>query len=161
MKRWLIYAGAVAVTVIMAVAALRLVGSEQAGAPGSSELETAQVTRQTLEVEETFRGDLGYGDPYALISTAWGVVTWVPEEGTILSPGDVAFRVDNKPVFLAQGSLPMYRDLSWGLKGDDVRQLQRFLADAGHSVKVTGTFDWVSKVSDAVRRRVRSTGTTS
>jgi peptidoglycan hydrolase-like protein with peptidoglycan-binding domain len=93
---------------------------------------TDAVTRRTLEHTEEFTGSLGYGDGFALPGQASGVVTWVPEKGTILRPGDLLYRVDERPTYWTRGGVPMYRALERGSEGTDVEQLQRYLQDGGY-----------------------------
>ncbi|MDX3851711.1 hypothetical protein [Streptomyces sp. AK02-01A] len=47
--------------------------------------------------------------------------------------GSVLLEVSGRPVFVLPGDIPAYRDLRSGLHGDDVRQLQRALAQLGHA----------------------------
>ncbi len=92
---------------------------------------TDTVRRQTLQQSEEFTGSLGYGDQFALPGMATGTVTWVPEEESILQPGDLLYRVDNRPTYWTRGVIPMYRELSSGTTGADVEQLQLFLQSEG------------------------------
>ncbi len=94
--------------------------------------ETATVTRRTLQQTEEFEATVGYGSKFALPGAAQGTVTWVPEEGTILQPGDMLYKVNEKPTYWTQGEVPMYRTLERGDKGADVEQLQRFLHNGGY-----------------------------
>ncbi|MDX1658511.1 MAG: peptidoglycan-binding protein [Nitriliruptorales bacterium] len=64
---------------------------------------------------------------------AVGVVTSVViGPGTPADAGNVAFTVDLRPVVIAQGEVPMFRELRVGDEGPDVEQLQSFLAATGH-----------------------------
>ena|GEM_PF-152405 len=79
-----------------------------------------------------------------------GMVTAInlPTSG-IVKAGDVLLSVDLKPVVVAQGSVPAFRELSAGVSGDDVRQLQAFLQAAGYlDAKPDGQFR--SATADAV-----------
>jgi peptidoglycan hydrolase-like protein with peptidoglycan-binding domain len=93
----------------------------------SPAIATDTVTRRTLEHTEEFDGSLGYGDQFALPGYANGTVSWVPEKGTVLRPGDMLYKVDEKPTYWARGEVPMYRELASGSEGADVEQLQRYL----------------------------------
>ena len=90
------------------------------------------VTRQTLREAEEFTGSLGYGERFALPGQVLGTVTWLPDEGAVLRPGDLLYRVDERPTYWSRGELPMYRSLASGSEGVDVEQLQRFLQDEGY-----------------------------
>lgn len=87
-----------------------------------------------------------------------GTVTAVPtESGDLLDAGDVLYYVDLRPVTLATGAVPSFRDLGYGTKGDDVTQLQSFLITAGF---LSGTADGVfgAATDKAVRSWQRSLG---
>jgi len=55
----------------------------------------------------------------------------LPTSG-VINAGDVLMSVDLRPVVVAQGSVPAFRDLGVGVSGDDVRQLQGFLQAGGY-----------------------------
>lgn len=44
-----------------------------------------------------------------------------------IKAGDVLFTVDLRPAVVAKGATPAFRDLSYGVRGPDVRQLRQFL----------------------------------
>jgi hypothetical protein len=58
--------------------------------------------------------------------------TWLPGAGRVIRQGQVLYRVNNgTPVFLLYGRVPAWRDLSAGVHGADVRQLNRALVGLG------------------------------
>jgi peptidoglycan hydrolase-like protein with peptidoglycan-binding domain len=59
-------------------------------------------------------------------------VTWLPAPGTRVRRGQPLLRVDDEPVVLLYGALPMYRPLAAGVKGADVKQLESNLAALGY-----------------------------
>ncbi|MFT3889539.1 MAG: hypothetical protein QM713_15450 [Arachnia sp.] len=61
--------------------------------------------------------------------------------GTQLESGDLAFRVDDQPVWALATDVPLWRDLKLGDTGSDVASLQRELARIGLRVKVTEDLD--------------------
>ena len=64
-----------------------------------------------------------------------GVVTAVDRAvGDTLSPGSVPFRVNGRPVFVLEGTFPLYRDIGPGDEGDDVLALQKGLLAAGYAL---------------------------
>jgi hypothetical protein len=71
-----------------------------------------------------------------------GVVTTVELDSTSsVGPGDILFTVDLRPVVVAEGVVPSFRDLSQGAKGADVAQLQVLLAGLGfYAGEVDGSF---------------------
>ncbi len=110
---------------------------------GGGEMASDTVTRQTLQQAEEFSGSLGYGESFSLPGQAAGTVTWVPDKGAVLRPGDLLYKVDERSTYWAQGDLPMYRSLGSGSEGVDVEQLQQFLKDQdylGTDFEVDGKF---------------------
>jgi peptidoglycan hydrolase-like protein with peptidoglycan-binding domain len=93
-----------------------------------------EVERRTLTDTERVSGELGYDEAQQVSADqADGVLTWLPAEGRTLRAGDVAYRVDEEPVVLLTGRLPLYRELSYGVDdGKDVRQLERNLERLGY-----------------------------
>jgi len=94
---------------------------------------TAKVTRTTLVETKTVSGTLGYGDPVPISAAGSGTLTWVAPVGSTVKRGQALFRVDERPVVVLYGSLPLYRALRDGTKGRDVRQLERNLAALGRT----------------------------
>ncbi|WP_285727088.1 peptidoglycan-binding domain-containing protein [Psychromicrobium xiongbiense] len=77
----------------------------------------------------------------ALIAKA-GYVTNAPlGSGSTINDGDVALEVNGDPVFALTWPFPAYRDLTDGLSGPDVVQLQKSLAGLGYQQSGTGVFD--------------------
>jgi len=102
---------------------------------------TVKVTRQTLVEAVTLPGVLGYGPATPVTSAAAGTVTWLPDIGTTVRRGGPLLRADDRPVILLYGALPMYRTLSAGLSGADVKQFERNLSLLGYrDVVVDDTF---------------------
>ncbi|TDC13975.1 peptidoglycan-binding domain-containing protein [Actinomadura bangladeshensis] len=108
----LIAAAAVVVAAVAAVGALGLGGGGGEGPdapPRAGSL--VPVTRATLTERTRVDGRLGYGTEMPLPLKATGTVTWLPEPGTVVRRGGTLLRVDDRPVVLLYGSLPMYRAL--------------------------------------------------
>ncbi|MCS0638520.1 peptidoglycan-binding protein [Streptomyces sp. LP05-1] len=112
-RRTALIASAVVVVAAVAVAgALGLGGGGDEGPavpPRSGSL--VPVTRETLTERTTVDGELGYGTELPLPVKAVGTVTWLPEQGSTVGRGGTLLRVDDRPVILLYGTLPMYRDL--------------------------------------------------
>lgn len=135
---------------------------------------TTTVQRQDLTQSETINGTVGKGAAFGLPIQANGIVTWAPKSGKKLAGGDVILRVDNRPITLAQGKMPLYRELRLVSEGErdaagerlgaqsgrDVTQLQRFLRRAGFrdngQLKVDGKFG--ASTARAVKAWQRSVG---
>lgn len=95
----------------------------------------AQVTKGSLSARTQENGTLGYAGDYQVVNKASGTVTKLPGLGQVVDQGKVLYRVDGKPVVLLQGAVPLYRDLSWGMQGTDVRQLNAALVALGYATK--------------------------
>ncbi len=111
---------------------------------------TDTVSRRTLQQTEEFKGSLGYGDQFALPGNTQGTVSWVPEKGTLLQPGDQLYKVDEKPTFWTRGEVPMYRELSSGSEGADVEQLQRYLQEGEYlstDIEIDGKFGGATRTA--------------
>jgi hypothetical protein len=132
--RW-VTAGAAAVGVGLAAAAV----AGAFGQPGSSAASsdsvphtgTATVTRQTLTAQTQVNATLADAGSYSLVNQATGTLTTLPATGQVVSQGQVAYRVSGSPVVLLYGNVPAYRDLSEGLTGPDVTELNGDLVALG------------------------------
>ncbi|MFJ7960219.1 peptidoglycan-binding protein [Streptomyces sp. NPDC096319] len=100
------------VTAVAVVGALGLGGDGDGGSTAPPRAgSTVAVARTTLVERTTVDGTLGYGTEIPLPAKASGTVTWLPEAGTVAERGDTLLRVDDRPVVLLYGTLPMYREL--------------------------------------------------
>ncbi|NOX32049.1 MAG: peptidoglycan-binding protein [Actinobacteria bacterium] len=127
--------------------------------------DTAAVRRGDLSSEREFRATVSFGDSWTITTAATGTITQQNPVGTTVDFGESLVRVDDKPLFLARGAMPMFRELSKVdtsardangkrpklLTGPDVSQLQRFLLEggfhAGERLEVDGTFGAVTEVA--------------
>jgi peptidoglycan hydrolase-like protein with peptidoglycan-binding domain len=105
-----------ALLVVAAVAVVGALGLGGGGAEDGSSApprsgSTVPVTRATLTERTTVDGQLGYGTEIPLPVKATGTVTWLPAESRTVQRGGTLLRVDDRPVVLLYGTLPMYRDL--------------------------------------------------
>lgn len=107
--------------------------------PPPASLITVEVERTELIADVIIRADIGYDEPTPLYlsgalgnPTAIQVVTSAPERGAELIEGSVAIEIAGRPVFLLQGSLPVYRDLRPQDRGPDVEQLETVLVRLGY-----------------------------
>ncbi len=93
---------------------------------------TSAVEIKTLSRKQEFNADLGFGKTRDLFAQGDGTLTWVPDIGVEIKPGEVVWEIDRQPVIYMPGDLPMYRDLYKGVKkGDDILQLEEFLIAEG------------------------------
>lgn len=84
-------------------------GGKPSSAPAGA---TAAVTRGTLQQAQTLTGQLGYGAPTTVTGHGTGTVTWLPSSETTVGRGRQLYRVDDRPVVLLYGALPLYRTLT-------------------------------------------------
>jgi len=135
-----------------ALAFARWDGDAEASDEEPAAREVGEVERRTLTDAERVSGDLGYDEARQVAADrADGVLTWLPAEGRALEAGDVAYRVDEEPVVLLTGRLPLYRDLSYGVdNGADVRQLERNLKRLGYDPGTVNN-EFTGYTEDAVR----------
>jgi peptidoglycan hydrolase-like protein with peptidoglycan-binding domain len=126
-------AGAV-VAAVAALLALSGVFDMAAGSDGEQVgTATATVARRDLVQRSTVAGTLGYGDARTIINYRRGTITSLPEEGSLLRPGAVLYRVNERPIVLFSGSQPAWRALAEGVSdGRDVRQLEGNLGTLGY-----------------------------
>jgi putative peptidoglycan binding protein len=119
--------------VAAAVTVFNLPDAQSSQKPSSSlPAKTAEITKGTLVDSESHDGTLSHGESITLAAHSSGTVTRLPATGAILTRGKSLYRIDNKPVILLYGSMPAYRTLSSGVKGADVRQLERNLWALGY-----------------------------
>ncbi len=160
-------AGVVAVTVFGA-GAIAVASSDDTSNEATTEtvvkrVSTEKITRGNLSEKKEEVGVIDHGDPWVAPIQAQGVVTKSLAKGTEVEAGQPLIWVANKPVVLAIGETPLYRDLelmSKRLKGDDVKQLQTFLVEQGFNDKkrlvADGTFGTHTKA--AVKAWQKSVG---
>jgi peptidoglycan hydrolase-like protein with peptidoglycan-binding domain len=112
-------------------------GDHPAAAAPAPASNTEKVEQGELSALVSGAGTLTYrarsdGSPYAVVNQAGGVYTQLPDAGNKVSCGGVLYRVDNRPVVLLCGAVPVYRALHVGVTGPDVRQLNRNLHRLGY-----------------------------
>jgi Putative peptidoglycan binding domain len=139
-RRWL---GWIAVVAVVVVAA-GLGGAEAAGVfrPQKSGVSnsgyataTVAVTRGSLTEQTQESGTLGSAGSYSVVvpGSGAGTFTWLPQAGSVIGQGQVLYDVDETPVVLLYGGVPAYRDLSEGMTGGDVRELNTDLVRLGYA----------------------------
>ena len=133
-------AGGVVLVVVATVAAIGGFGSSSSEEDEQDDAATAlaRVERGRLASRISDTGTLGYaaqpdGTPYSVVNRASGVYTKLPSAGDEIACGESLYRVDNDPVPLLCGVTPLYRSLSEGASGPDVRELNRNLVDLGYA----------------------------
>jgi peptidoglycan hydrolase-like protein with peptidoglycan-binding domain len=121
---------------------------------------TARIERRNLVEVATTSGTLGYADARDVANRLPGTITWQPDAGTIVHPGERLLAVDDEPVILLDGTLPAFRDLNGNYEGRDVRQLERNLRALGYDPDhdMTVNQEWTSATTDAVQRLQEDVG---
>jgi hypothetical protein len=144
----------VALAAVVVVAAAGLGGADAAGvfrspaAPVSNSgysTGTAAVTRGSLTEQTQEDGTLGDAGSYTVIipgSSSGGpalagsgsqTFTWLPSAGQTIRQSQEVYQVSGTPVVLLYGNVPSYRDLSEGMTGADVTELNSDLVTLGYA----------------------------
>jgi multidrug efflux pump subunit AcrA (membrane-fusion protein) len=132
-------------------------------APPTASLITVAAERATLSTDVVVRGTVRHGTPQVVVLATSAlkspdlIVTSPPERGATLDEGTVPMTLSGRPVFVLSGEQPAYRDLSVGVKGPDVSQLQKALARLGFDPgRTDGVFD--AATATAMARLYTSAG---
>ena len=72
---------------------------------------------------------------------ASGTITWLAPAASVLTSGDVLYRVDNVPVVFIEGDGVLWRDLKVGATGADVQAVESALTALGYDPSGTVTVD--------------------
>ena len=122
------------------------------------------VRRGTLTSQTQVSGTLGYaaqpdGSPLEVVGRMGGTYTWLPATGAVIGCGRVLYRVTNNPVVLLCGSTPVYRSLSEGDSGPDVRELNANLVALGYAspAALDPASDYFSAATASALERLQAT----
>lgn len=102
---------------------------------------TSAVTLEGVEYDDaaTVRLTLTHEEGEALTSPSAGrLTTFACEEGQTLSSGQIVASINGESILALATSIPPYRDLAAGDEGEDVKALQRALAELGYNVRADG-----------------------
>jgi hypothetical protein len=112
---------------------------------------TQAVTRGSLTEQAQENGTLGDAGSYTVVvpgssgsggsasATSAGsgpgasTFTWLPSVGQTIRQGQPIYQVSGSPVVLVYGNVPAYRDLSEGMTGADVTELNTDLVKLGYA----------------------------
>ncbi len=131
-------------------------------APPEASPITAGVEQRVLTSEIVLRGSAEVSDE-ALIEVpppvdATPIVTAIPVDvGATLQSGSMMLEVAERPVFIFEGELPMFRTITTGSRGDDVLQLEQNL-DALELLAGSADEVFDSNTSRALRRLYTAEG---
>lgn len=117
----------------------------------------ATVERGRISATESWDGTLDHGTPFTATSSGEGTITRLVDQGAAVERGAELFRVDERPVTLLYGRVPMFRDLGPGDTGVDVGQLETNLAELGYG-GFTVDDQYTSSTAGAVRAWQADTG---
>jgi hypothetical protein len=127
----------VAVAVVAVAGAMRAFGgsgSPPAGAAASSyRTATATVARRSLVSQTPVDATMGYAGSWSVVNQATGTFTALPAAGRVVRQGQVIYQVSGAPVVLLYGHVPAWRDLSQGVTGPDVSELNAALVKLGYA----------------------------
>ncbi|MFF5919777.1 peptidoglycan-binding protein [Streptomyces flavochromogenes] len=110
--------------------------SGAAGKGGDLPPATATVVRTDLVQSKTVDGRLDFAQRRPVKSAVDGTVTVAATEGRTLTRGQALYELNDKPVTLLYGPVPMFREMKTGDRGSDVLQLERNLRDLGYGAGV-------------------------
>jgi hypothetical protein len=109
---------------------------------------TQAVTRGSLTEQTQENGTLGDAGSYTVVvpgssgsggsassssGSGTGTFTWLPSAGQTIRQGHAIYQVSRTPVVLLYGNVPAYRDLSEGMTGADVTELNTDLVKLGYA----------------------------
>lgn len=150
-----------------------LLGTEQSSdaAAATGPVATAVVERGTISATESWDGTLDRGQPFTVAAqgrqevgrpeergpeepggdvAGTGTITRLVDQGATVKRGTTLYRIDEQPVALLYGKIPMYRELAPGDSGVDVKQLEKNLAKLGYD-GFTADDDYTGSTAEAVR----------
>ncbi|MET8572306.1 peptidoglycan-binding domain-containing protein [Streptomyces sp. NPDC004783] len=156
----LLVLGATAVTAT-AVGGVLLLGEGRGDAdtPGGGDglpPATATVVRTDLVRSKTVDGTLDFAQRRAVKSAVEGTVTVAAPEGRTLTMGQALYELNDKPVTLLYGPVPMFREMKAGDRGSDVLQLERNLRDLGYGAGLYVDTRYDTGTEAAVKRWQKS-----
>ena len=106
---------AAAIVTVAAAGGLAWAVSRGGSAPAekhAAQRPTVTVERGTVRQEQRLTGRVGHSTPRTITGTGEGIVTWLPSAGDTVARGGQLYRVDDQPVALFHGTLPLYRELT-------------------------------------------------
>jgi peptidoglycan hydrolase-like protein with peptidoglycan-binding domain len=124
--------------------------STEAAPAAPAPVATATVERGTIALTESWEGTLDHGRPFTITSPTEGTITRLPDQGATIERGGELYRLNERPVILFYGAVPMYRNLGPGNGGADVEQLESNLTEFGYD-GFTADAEYTAATAEAVR----------
>lgn len=145
-RRVVVMVGTAVVVALIALAVVRPFAGGASTQTATVPTGIARVVRTNVVERQQVAGTLSYSGSFTVVNGgAAGTVTWMPQAGALVTRGQPLYELDRSPVALLYGGRPAYRDLSLGVAGNDVRELQQNLRalgfTAGGALQVNGRFD--------------------
>lgn len=136
--RGLVVLAVLAVLALLVDSGIRWYGRHEAperSADAPIAVESAAIVKTDMSTAESLPGTLGYGTARQVKGGRDGIVTWLPKPGSSVKRGKQLFRVDDQPVPLFYGGMPLFRTLQeTGTAGRDVRIIATNLKALGYSI---------------------------
>ena len=151
-RRWVtVTVAGVVMVLLVAAGAVWLTGALRTHGPSGSGngaspygTSTAPVRRETLSAQTTVSATLGYAGSYTVTvpgssspgspGPGPGTFTWLPPAGRVIRQGQALYRTNNGvPTYLLYGRVPAWRELTEGMRGADVAQLNHDLVRLGYA----------------------------
>jgi peptidoglycan hydrolase-like protein with peptidoglycan-binding domain len=143
-RRGLAATAAAALVAAVSVAGYRAGAGQAAGQlpAGAGATSTAAVVRTTLVSTDSESGTLGYAQPRTLEPATGGIVTRLPQPGTVIRRDQILYGVSLRTERLFYGQVPLTRTLAEGVPdGPDIRELQSNLRALGYDPNHALTID--------------------
>ncbi|MEE1736552.1 peptidoglycan-binding domain-containing protein [Streptomyces sp. BE147] len=131
-------------------------GAGASGRDGGLPPATATVVRTDLVLSKTVDGELDFAQRRPVRSAVEGTVTVAASEGRTVTMGQTLYELNDKPVTLLYGPVPMFREMKKGDRGSDVLQLERNLRDLGFGAKLY-VDPWYDKDTEAAVKEWQKT----
>ncbi|HEX4904507.1 MAG TPA: Calx-beta domain-containing protein [Acidimicrobiales bacterium] len=136
-RRWTTIAAALAAVVAVLGGVAVFAGADSGSNGGSGDrplIITAEVERRTLTDDVTLQGTVGRVEQRQIDAVDAGRISAVHvDDGATVEAGQPILSIDGRDAIAATGDFPFYRPLEVGSQGNDVRQLEQILRDAGYS----------------------------
>jgi peptidoglycan hydrolase-like protein with peptidoglycan-binding domain len=125
-------------------------GSSESSSVAAGPVATTVVERGRISATRSWDGTLEQAQLATVTSRVQGTITRLGEPGVMVERGAELYRVDERPVALLYGQVPMFRELGPGASGTDVEQLEANLAKLGYDgFTADRTYD--ASTAEAVR----------
>ena len=138
MRRGLLIGTVVVVVLAAIVGGVLALRQRPARTTQKSREHTVVVGRGPLRQAQTIPGRLGYADARTVAGVGDGMITWLPSAGVTVDRGGQLFRVDDAPVTVFYGDMPLYRTLAEPTADDSggkgKKKQPPALPPAGHDV---------------------------